>query len=304
MGMLDGKVVAVTGAGNGLGRAYSAALAAAGAAVVCSDVDGTAAERVAREVRAVGGRAVGRGDDVGQWGTGEALAAGAVTEFGKLDVLVNNAGVLRDRMMWNLTESDLDDVYRVHLKGTFACTVALVRHLREREAGGAVINVISAAHQGHPGQSNYAAMKGAIASATYTWAIELARYGIRVNAISPMAWTAMTQTTAKDEAAAKVIAERLGPPERVAPTVVFLASDEAAYVTGQILGACNERISLLIHPREARHAFCLGGWTAEEIARRFRGGTGQVLEPCGSQPQYPWYDGVHPEPRPQPASAD
>ena len=299
MGLLDGKVAAVTGGGNGLGRAYCMALAEAGAAVMVSDVDGEAAERVAGEIAAAGGRAEGRAHDVGRWATGEQLVADSVAAFGHLDVLVNNAGVLRDRMMWNLMERDLDDVYNVHLKGTFACTQALVKHLRERGVGGSIVNVTSAAHQGHPGQSNYSAMKGAIASATYTWAMELARFGIRVNAISPMAWTGMTMTVPKDEESAHIMAERLGPPERIAPVIVYLASEEAAWISGQIVGACNDRISLLIHPREARQAWCAGGWTVEDLVRRFRAGTGAMLEPCGSSgAQYTWYDGVKPQVQP------
>jgi 3-oxoacyl-[acyl-carrier protein] reductase len=296
MGMLDGKVAAVTGAGNGLGLAYAQALGAAGAGVVCSDIDGEAARRVADEITASGGAAVGRNDDVGRWASGDELVAAAVEAFGKLDVLVNNAGVLRDRMMWNLTEADLDSVYRVHVKGTFACGIALARHLRQRGAGGSIINVTSAAHQGHAGQSNYSAMKGAIASLTYTWALELARFGIRVNAISPMAWTAMTQTVTGDEDAQRRMAERLGSPDLVAPMVVYLASDDASWISGQIIGACNERISLLLHPREVRQAYCLGGWTPETLAARFRSSTGAVLEPCGStSAQYAWYDGIQPE---------
>lgn len=296
MGVLDGKVVAVTGAGKGLGRAYARAVGSAGAAVVCSDVDGGAAEAVAAEIVAAGGKAVGRRHDVSQWATGEQIVADAVAAFGALDGLVNNAGVLRDRMMWNLTEPDLDDVYRVHLKGTFACAIALVKHLRERGSGGAIVNVISAAHQGHAGQSNYAAMKGGIASATYTWALELARFGIRVNAISPMAWTEMTMTVSDDPAVRQRMAERLGPPERVAPVVVYLLSDEASWITGQIIGASNERISLLLHPTESRHAFMAGGWTVEALIERFRSTTGARLEPVGSSAtEYAYYDGVRPQ---------
>jgi NAD(P)-dependent dehydrogenase (short-subunit alcohol dehydrogenase family) len=299
MGMLDGKVVAVTGAGNGLGRAYAMALGAAGAQVICSDVDADAARLVAADVVAAGGEAIGRADDVGRWSSGEGLVAGAVEAYGRLDSVVNNAGVLRDRMMWNLTEQDLDDVYNVHLKGSFATSIALVKHLRARGDGGAIVNVTSAAHQGHPGQANYSAMKGAIASMTYTMAMEAARFGIRVNAISPMAWTGMTMTVAKDEETAKRMAERIGPPERVAPVIVYLLSDDAAWISGQIIGASNERVSLLLHPKESRHSYCVGGWTAEELAKRFRGGTGAVLEPCGSTTvQYPWYEGIRPQTEP------
>jgi len=295
MSILDKKVVAVTGAANGLGRAYAVALAEAGAAVVCSDVDGAAVEQLAAEITGGGGRALGRADDVSAWPSGPALVEAAVQAFGRLDVLVNNAGIVRDRMMWNLSESDLDAVYGVHLRGTFTCGIATARHLRERGSGGAIINVTSAAHHGHPGQSNYAAMKGGIASLTYTWAMELARFGIRVNAISPMAWTGMTVTAARDEAAARAMAERLGPPERIAPLVVYLASDDADWISGQVIGVSNERISLGLHPRESRQAFCAGGWTVDELRRRFRATSGAMLEPCGSATQYPWSDGVRPQ---------
>ena len=297
MGILDGKVVAVTGAANGLGRAYVEALAEAGAAVVCSDVDEQAARALADALTASGGRAVGCPGDVRRWTTGEELVAAAVDAFGRLDVLVNNAGIVRDRMMWNLDETDVDDVLAVHLRGTFACGIAAARHMRERGEGGSIINVTSAAQHGHAGQSNYSAAKGGIASLTYTWALELARSGIRVNAVSPMAWTGMTMGIVRTEDEARALEQRLGPPERVAPMVVYLASDDAAWISGQVIGICNERISLGLHPRESRQAFCAGGWTVDELRQRFRASTGGVLEPCGSATQYPWSEGIRPPAR-------
>ena len=265
---LDGKVAIVTGAGRGLGRAYAEALAAAGAKVVVNDLEG--AEEVAS---AVGG--VAAPGAVGSTETAEALVATAVEAFGRLDVIVTNAGVLRDKVLWKMTDEDFDLVVATHLRGTFTCARAAAIRMREQGEGGRIITVGSPAGQyGNFGQTNYAAAKAGIVAFTRTWALELARANITVNAIVPTAWTRMTETipvyaplVGRDEFPPEVRREHaLGKPEDCAPLVVYLASDAASGVTGQALGIGGDRLSLYSHPAEIAHELRDGGWTADAIA--------------------------------------
>ncbi len=265
---LDGKVAIVTGAGRGLGRAYAEALAAAGAKVVVNDLEG--AEAVAS---AIGG--VAAPGAVGSTETAEALVAAAVEAFGRLDVIVTNAGVLRDKVLWKMTDEDFDLVVATHLRGTFTCARAAAIRMREQGEGGRIITVGSPAGQyGNFGQTNYAAAKAGIVAFTRTWALELARANITVNAIVPTAWTRMTETipvyaplVGRDEFPPEVRREHaLGKPEDCAPLVVYLASDAASGVTGQALGIGGDRLSLYSHPAEIAHELRDGGWTADAIA--------------------------------------
>lgn len=247
---LDSKVCIVTGAGRGIGRAVARAFADEGAHVVVNDVDMQEAERVVEDIIKGGGQAVADGAAIGTTTAAEELLATALDAFGQMDVLVNNAGVLRDRMLHRMTEEDFDRVLEVHLKGTWATSQAVVRHWRplakeEKEAGEArhrkLINVTSASGLiGAVGQSNYAAAKMGIVGLTKTWAKELGSLSINVNAIAPAALTAMTEPLLEDpEVAAKRLARfalgRYGAPEEIAPSFVFFASDESNYITGQVL---------------------------------------------------------------------
>jgi len=277
---LSGKVAVVTGSGRGLGLAYAAALAAAGAAVVVNDVDADAAEAAAKRIADAGGRAVALAAAVGPTEAADALVACAVESFGRLDVMVTNAGVLRDRVLWKMSDDDFDTVVDVHLRGTFTCVRAAVNRMREQGGGGRVIVAGSPAGQrGNFGQTNYAAAKAGIAAMARTWAMELAKAQITVNAVIPVAATAMTRTipvfaphvdaleqdgTPLPDALRK--GEGFGTAEDVAGLVVYLASDASAGVTGQCIGIGGDKLALWSHPQEVSVAYADGGWSAEAIA--------------------------------------
>ncbi|MFI9340873.1 SDR family oxidoreductase [Streptomyces sp. NPDC052773] len=292
---LHGKVAVVTGSGRGLGLAYARALAAAGAAVVVNDVDADAVDAAVDTVTAEGGRAVGVVAAVGGAEAAERLVATAVREFGRLDVLVTNAGILRDRVLWKMTDDDFDAVVDVHLRATFTCARAAAVRMREQGTGGRLILISSPAGQrGNFGQTNYAAAKAGIVAMARTWALELARAGITVNAVVPVAATEMTKTI---PAFAPVIeeSERTGAPlpdwlrkdeglgtvDDVAGLVTFLASDAAKDVTGQAIGIGGDRLALWAHPREKAVAFADGGWSADAIAEQWHGGVGAEPETYG-----------------------
>lgn len=254
MGVLDGKVAIVTGAGRGIGRGEAMLLAAEGAKVIVNDVGGTDADpgqEVVDEIRASGGEAVVNDDDVASWEGAERLIGQALETWGRLDVLVNNAGILRDAMSFNLDEAGWDSVIRVHLKGHFAPCHFAARHWREQaKAGnpvaGRIINTSSEAGLfGNAGQANYAAAKGGIATLTVVLARELQRYGVTANCIAPRARTRMTSSMGAGME--KLMAPKNGEfdawnPDNIAPIVGFLASDAAADVSGQAFVVWGARI--------------------------------------------------------------
>ena len=276
---LDGKVAVVTGSGRGLGRAYAGALAAAGAAVVVNDVDAAAAADTVEAIKHAGGRAVEDIAAIGESTAAQSLVDRAVSEFGRLDVMVTNAGVLRDKVLWKMTDEDFDLVVQTHLRGTFTCARAAAVQMREQGDGGRIIVVGSPAGQfGNFGQTNYAAAKAGIVAFARTWSLELARNGITVNAIVPTAWTQMTATIPIYAPLAGLVeagrplpdqvrrAHALGMPEDCAPLVVFLASEAGAAVTGQAIGIGGDRLTLYSHPADLLTSDKQGGWTAEDIA--------------------------------------
>jgi NAD(P)-dependent dehydrogenase (short-subunit alcohol dehydrogenase family) len=261
MGLLDGKVAAVTGAGHGIGRGEAIELAAQGAAVVVNDLGGgvdgtgaptTVADDVVAVITARGGRAVAHHDDISTWAGAQSLVETAVREFGGLDVVVNNAGILRDRLIVQMSEDDWDSVIRVHLKGTFTCTKHAMDYWRAeskvgRQRRAAVVNTVSSAGlQGNPGQANYGAAKAGIAALTIITSLEGARIGVRANAIAPGGMTRIVATI-RDDVALKEPEEYEGydrmNPGNSAPMVAWLASDEALHVTGQVFRAVGNTIS-------------------------------------------------------------
>ncbi|HUC04025.1 MAG TPA: SDR family oxidoreductase [Acidimicrobiales bacterium] len=251
MGLLDGKVAIVTGAGRGIGREEALLLASEGAKVVVNDVgaglhgegsaDGHPAEEVVALIRSNGGEAAVNGDDISSWDGGKNVVEQAIDTFGSLDILVNNAGILRDKMSFNMEESDWDDVIRVHLKGHFAPTHHAAVYWRNRaksgeEVSGRIINTSSEAGlYGNAGQANYGAAKAGIAALTWILARELGRYGVTANAIAPRARTRMTENLfgemAKPDGADTFDA---WDPKNIANVVCFLAAPDAADINGQI----------------------------------------------------------------------
>ena len=293
---LTGKVAIVTGSGRGLGLAYAERLATNGAAVVVNDVTEEVAEAAADHVRVAGGKATAVTAAVGSSETADMLVAEALSEFGRVDILVSNAGVLRDKVLWKMTDEDFDLVTEVHLRGTFTCARAVATQLREQGEGGRLILVGSPAGQrGNFGQTNYSAAKAGIVAFARTWSMELARNNITVNAIVPVAATAMTSTVPflKDFVAAFERGEQLPPyarrvlafggPEDVAGLVAFLASDAAAKITGQAIGIGGDRLSLWSHPEQIVAAYRDGGWDEDTIADTWDSTMAGSLQTVGEQ---------------------
>jgi NAD(P)-dependent dehydrogenase (short-subunit alcohol dehydrogenase family) len=294
---LSGKVGVVTGGGRGLGLAYVQALADAGAAVVINDADQGAADAAAAMVTAAGGRAVAHVASVGTSAVADALIDRAVSEFGRLDFLVTNAGILRDTVLWKMTDEQFDLVLDVHVRGTFSCARAAAIRFREQGDGGRIICIGSPTGQvGNFGQTNYAAAKAAIVGMVRTWSLELARAGVTVNAVIPVAATAMTETIpflrpyVEDLAAGRPLpsfARRelgFGSPQDAAGLVVFLASDESAGISGQAIGIGGDRLALWTHPAETAVEFADGdGWTADAIAKAWPSAFASHQQSVGQQ---------------------
>jgi len=226
------------------------------------------ADKVVAEIVAVGGTAVSNYDSVADRGAGDRIIGTALEHFGRIDVVVNNAGILRDRILFNMSEDDWDAVIGVHLKGTFACTRAAVPHMRQQKSG-RIINITSTAGLiGNYGQANYAAAKMGIVGLTKITALDMARYGVTANCIAPFAWTRLIGTIPTETEAQKARVEKLKQmdPNLIAPLVAFLASDAGQEVSGQIFGVRGKEIMLFSQPRPIRQIADVQGWTAEKVA--------------------------------------
>ena len=278
--VLEGKIAVVTGAGRGIGRGEALALAAAGAKVVVNDLGGASdglgsdsapASQVVREIKESGGEAVANFDSVVDADGAERIIQDAITNFGRIDILINNAGILRDRMVYNMSNDEWDIIQKVHLYGHFYCLRAACRHMRQQKSG-RIVNTSSAAGLGvTTGQANYGAAKEGIVGLTRQVARDMARYGVTCNAIRPGAGTRMTMSPELIEnwkrAGMGDMAERMEAqkPDDIAPLVVFLCTDEAANINGRTFAVSGGEISLYSEPVTERTIFKQGRWTLDEL---------------------------------------
>ena len=278
MGLLDGKVALITGAGNGIGKAHALLFAKEGAKVVVNDLGGSRdgsggsdrpAQQVADEIKAAGGQAVANYDDVSERAGAEAMVKQAVDAFGQLDILVNNAGILRDKTLLKMEDANWDIIMKVHLRGTYLCTQVAAKHMAERGKGGRIINTSSVSGlMGNFGQANYSAAKAGIYGFTRTASMELKKYNITVNALAPVALTRLTEDI--PFLASMPNAKEMLAPEHISPAVLFLASDLAADLTGIVLAAEGPRMYMFkmlqtppVTAKDGQH------WSAQEIKDRW-----------------------------------
>jgi NAD(P)-dependent dehydrogenase (short-subunit alcohol dehydrogenase family) len=279
MGMMDGKTVLVTGAGRGVGRGIAMEMAQAGASIVVNDLgvslngeggDGSPAEQVVEEIRAMGGHAVANHDSVADWAGACAMVKAAVDNFGRIDAVINNAGNLRDMYFHKMGPDDFEAVLAVHLKGSFNTSRAAAPFFKE-QASGAYIHMTSTSGLiGNFGQANYSAAKLGIVGLSKSIALDMQRFNVRSNAVAPFAWTRMIDSIPVDspEQQKRVDGLKKLDAVKIAPFVVALASDRGANVTGQIFGVRNNEIFLFSQPRPIRTAHTADGWTPEAVADR------------------------------------
>ena len=275
--MLVGKVVLVTGAGGGIGRDFALAMAAAGAKVVVNDLgtsvkgegaSSTPAERVVAEIRAAGGTAVANADSVADWASANRIVQAALDTYGRIDAVVNNAGILRDRFFFNLSPDDWRAVIDVHLNGSFYVARAAAAHFKAQESGAYIHMTSTSGLVGNLGQANYAAAKLGIVGLSKSIALDMAKYQVRSNCIAPFAWSRMIGSIPTETRDQQARVEKLKTMEtaKIAPLAVYLASDEAREVSGQIFALRANEIFLMSQNRPLRSVHRDGGWTAQTIA--------------------------------------
>lgn len=283
MGMLDGKVAVVTGAGGGIGKEVALELARQGAKVVVNDygvsINGSnptseVANQVVEEIKSFGGEAVANANSVAEMESAKAIIETAFQEYGDLDILVCVAGNLRERMIFNMSEEEWDSVINTHLKGHFATMHYATKHMREQKKGRIVTFTSTAGLEGSSGQPNYSAAKAGIVGLTLSTAVAMAKYNVTCNTICPTAMTRMIERV-QGSRLSQLTEEDISP-RHVAPVVAFLCSDHASHVTGQIVAVKGREISLWGHHRQLRSIYNYGGdWTSEQIQQVFDKSLGQ-----------------------------
>lgn len=277
MNSLQDKVAIITGAGRGIGRAIALYFAGEGAKVVVNDLGGgpdgqgeitKVADETVREIEALGGEAVANYDSVTELKNAENMVQTALDRFGRLDIVVNNAGILRDRMIFKMSQEEWDSVYNVHLKGSFNMTRAAAPHFKEQRSGTFINFTSTSGLIGNVGQANYAAAKLGIVGLTKSTAFDMANYNVTANAIAPFAWSRLIGTipTDREEQNDKVQKVMRMSPELIPPMVAYLATDDAADITGQIFGIRAKEVFLFSQYEPIRSAYNPEGWTVESLA--------------------------------------
>jgi NAD(P)-dependent dehydrogenase (short-subunit alcohol dehydrogenase family) len=283
MGMLDGKAIVITGAGRGLGEAYALHAAHAGARVVVNDIDKDLADRTAENIRVYGGEAVASGHDVTKPADAQAIVDACVQAYGRIDGLVNNAGVNYEATPWDDSPERLRDLFEVNVFGLFNCGQAAIMAMRDAGTEGSIVNIASGALLGQRRLAAYSASKGAVASLTYSWALDTDDLGIRVNAVCPVAHTRMVWESERSL--------RATPPERtpgkVAPLVLYLLSDRAAGITGQLVRCNGRELHIVGQPHFKQPVLCNDNWDTVGVERAFTEVFQAHLEPFGLEKRMP-----------------
>jgi NAD(P)-dependent dehydrogenase (short-subunit alcohol dehydrogenase family) len=277
LSLLHGKAVLVTGAGGGIGRDFALAMAAAGASVLVNDLgtsvggegaDATPAQKVADEIRAAGGRAAANTESVAEWASAQRMVQAALDAFGRLDVVVNNAGILRDRFFFNMSLDEWRAVIDVHLNGSFYVSRAAAPHLRSQGSGCYIHMTSTSGLVGNLGQANYAAAKLGIVGLSKSIALDMAKYGVRSNCIAPFAWSRMIGSIPTETEEQRQRVEKLKSMQtaKIAPLAVCLASEAAKDVSGQVFAVRANEIFIMSQSRPLRSVHRAEGWTAETVA--------------------------------------
>ncbi|HEX5405706.1 MAG TPA: SDR family oxidoreductase [Pseudonocardiaceae bacterium] len=283
MGILDGQAIVVTGAGRGLGEAYALHAAHAGARLVVNDVDADFAERTAEHIRAYGGEAVASGHDLAKPKEASGVIEYCVDTYGRIDGLVNNAGVNYEALPWEDTPERIRELFEVNVFGLFSCGLAAIEAMRDAGTAGSIVNIASGALLGQRKLAAYSASKGAVASLTYSWALDVDSLGIRVNAVCPVAHTRMVWESERSL--------RATPPERtpgkVAPLVLFLLSDRSAGITGQLIRCNGRELHVVGQPYLKQPILTNDNWDTVSVEKAFNEVFQAHLEPFGLEKRMP-----------------